>query len=116
LVYWWHKRFEQYPELENRARISLIRRSREDARFRKELIRDYFEVDLSRTRETGSKPWLYRASRIGIDKGSRQAIGAFYLSPGNAWRNIAFTLVMTWGKEDGVIAELSSRQTVSGGK
>jgi hypothetical protein len=116
LVYWWHKRFEEYPELENRARISLIRRSRESATFCKDRLREYFDVDLNRSRESKSEPWLYRASRIGIDRGSKQAIGAFYLSPGNSWHNIAFTLLMTWDEADGVISELASKQTVWGGK
>jgi hypothetical protein len=41
LIYWWHKAYVNYPELEDRARVRMIQNSLKLSKFRMELLQDY---------------------------------------------------------------------------
>lgn len=114
LVYWWHKSIKHFPGLDNRARIQLLQLSKETKRFDRDAISEFSDGDAQIEPNSNDK-WRFRVSRIGIDTGSQQAIGHFFVTLDGRWLNWGFILVMEWGDDD-VIKIATTRGTVGPGK
>jgi hypothetical protein len=115
LIYWWHKKFTDYSELENRARVRMIMQSRESKKFNSEHLRDFVDFIGDRQEKTPERSWIFRVSRIGIDTQTRQAIGHFYVDPANCWFNLGHTLVMGWDESDSIYL-IKNHPTIGPGK
>jgi hypothetical protein len=115
LIYWWHKAFLNYPELENRARVRMIQNSLKTSKFKTEHLRQYADFVEPRQDRKPDRCWTFRVSRIGIDLQSKQAIGHFYVDPANCWLNLGATLVMGWDEQD-TIYLIKDHPTIGPGK
>ena len=114
LVHLWHKSIKHFPGLENRARIKLLQLSKETKCFDREAIAEFSDGE-SQIDPNSDNKWKFRVSRIGIDVGSKQAIGHFFVTLDGGWWNWGFILVMEWDDDD-VIRLKTIRGTVSPGK
>lgn len=114
LVYWWHKSIKHFPELENRARVKLLQLSKETKSFVPQDIANYSDGE-ARIDSDCENQWRFKVSRIGIDIGSKQAIGHFFVNVDGGWWHWGFILVMEWGDDD-VIKLKITRGTVGPGK
>ena len=115
LIYWWHEAFTNYPELENRARIRMIQKSRESKTYSTDNLREYMDFVGDRQADRPRNSWTFRVSRIGIDIQTRQAIGHFYVDPANCWLNLGAILVMGWDEEN-TIYLIKDHPTIGPGK
>jgi hypothetical protein len=115
LIYWWHKQYINYPELENRARCRMIHNSLKLSKFKTDLLREHVDFIEDRQTQTPDRAWIFRVSRIGIDIQSRQAIGHFYVDPASCYLNLGANLIMGWD-EGNTIYLIKDHLTIGPGK